>query len=107
MKELLKQLLKIEERINYLLQIKDFSNWGNLDGFKKNCENLKQTIYEQTEEKLAARSENLMNQSVFLKSGLKNISPRWKGCGLSESIQRFSLKDILENVYEDYTELGR
>ncbi len=36
MKELLKQLLKIEERINYLLQVKDFSNWGNLDGFKKN-----------------------------------------------------------------------
>ena len=34
MNEQLKQLQKIEERINYLIQIKDYSNWGNLDGFK-------------------------------------------------------------------------
>ncbi len=34
MKEQLKQLQNIEGRINYLIQIKDYSNWGNLEGFR-------------------------------------------------------------------------
>ena len=59
MKELQKQLLKIEERINYLLQIKDYSNWDNLDGFKKNCDELKQTIYDHTEDNLQGQIRKL------------------------------------------------
>ncbi|MBU3982028.1 MAG: hypothetical protein KJ985_00770 [Proteobacteria bacterium] len=43
---LLKQLHKIEERINYLIQLKDYSNWGNLDGLKETCDKLKQTVYD-------------------------------------------------------------
>jgi len=35
--ELLKLLQKIEERINYLIQIKDFTNWGNLFEFQETC----------------------------------------------------------------------
>ncbi len=65
MKELLKQLLKIEERINYLLQIKDYSNWGNLDGFKKNCDQLKLSIYDHTEEKLTAEIRKLQRIDQF------------------------------------------
>jgi acetyl-CoA carboxylase carboxyl transferase subunit beta len=62
MKELFKQLLKIEERINYLLQIKDYSAWGNLDGFKKTCDLLKQT-YTITPRRLSRRrSASSMNR---------------------------------------------
>ncbi len=106
MKELLKQLLKIEERINYLLQVKDYSNWGNLDGFKKNCEQLKLTIYDHTEEKLSAEIRKLNESISFLEERAEeNLSPMER-VRIVRSVQRFSLKDILENVYEDYTELG-
>ena len=106
MKELHKQLLKIEERINYLLQVKDYSSWGNLDGFKKNCDQLKLSIYDYSEEKLSAEIRKLNESISFLEERAEeNLSPMER-VRIVRSIQRFSLKDILENVYEDYTELG-
>jgi acetyl-CoA carboxylase carboxyl transferase subunit beta len=106
MKELFKQLVKIDERINYLLQIKDYSNWGNLDGFKKNCDQLKLSIYDLSEEKLAAEIRKLHESVSFLEERAEeNLTPMER-VRIVRSIQRFSLKDILENVYEDYTELG-
>ncbi len=106
MKELHKQLLKIEERINYLLQVKDYSNWGNLDGFKKNCDQLKLSIYDHTEEKLSAEIRKLNESISFLEERAEeNLGPMER-VRIVRSIHRFSLKDILENVYEDYTELG-
>lgn len=106
MNELLKQLLKIEERINYLLQVKDFSNWGNLDGFKKNCDQLKLNIYEHTEENLSAEIRKLNESVSFLEERAEEHLTPMERVRIVRSIQRFSLKDILENVYEDYTELG-
>ncbi len=106
MKELLKQLGKIEERINYLLQIKDFSNWGNLDGFKKNCDQLKHSVYDLTEEKLAVEIRKLNESITFLEERAEEHLTPMERVRIVRSIQRFSLKDILENVYEDYTELG-
>ena len=106
MKELFKQLLKIEERINYLLQIKDYAAWGNLDGFKKTCEQLKQTVYDHTEEQLRAEIRKLDESISFLEERAEeNLTPMER-VRIVRSIQRFTLKDILENVYEDYTELG-
>ena len=66
MNEQLKQLQKIEERINYLIQIKDYSNWGNLDGFKTTCERLRQTIYDHTEEKVGVEIRKLHDSISFL-----------------------------------------
>lgn len=106
MKELLKQLLKIEERINYLLQVKDYTDWGNLDGFKKNCDQLKLTIYDYTEEKLSVEIRKLKESISFLEERAEEHLTPMERVRIVRSIQRFSLKDILENVYEDYTELG-
>ncbi len=106
MNELLKKLLKIEERINYLLQVKDYSNWGNLDGFKKNCDQLKLGIYDHTEEKLSAEIRKLNESISFLEERAEEHLTPMERVRIVRSIQRFSLKDILENVYEDYTELG-
>ena len=106
MKELLKQLQKIEERINYLLQIKDFTNWGNLDGFKLNCDQLKQSIYDLSEEDLATEIRKLNESISFLEERAEEHLSPMERVRIVRSIQRFSLKDILENVYEDYTELG-
>ena len=95
MKELQKQLLKIEERINYLLQVKDYSNWGNLDGFKKNCDDLKQTIYDHSEESLQGQIRKLEESISFLEERAEeNLTPMER-VRIVRSIQRFSLKDIL------------
>ena len=106
MKEQLNQLQKIEERINYLIQLKDYSNWGNLEGFKNSCEKLKLTIYDHTEEQLTGEIRKLHDSISFLEERAEEQLTPMERVRIVRSIQRFSLKDILENVYDDYTELG-
>ncbi|PIE65606.1 MAG: acetyl-CoA carboxylase carboxyl transferase subunit alpha/beta [Desulfobacterales bacterium] len=106
MNELLKKLVKIEERINYLLQVKDYENWGNLEGFKKTCEQLKQNVYDHTEEQFKAELRKLDDSIRFLEDRAEEHLTPMERVRIVRSIQRFTLKDILENVYEDYTELG-
>ena len=106
MKEQLNQLLKIEERINYLIQIKDFSNWGNLTGFKSNCERLRQSIYDYSEEQVTGEIRKLHDSISFLEERAEEQLTPMERVRIVRSAQRFSLKDILENVYDDYTELG-
>lgn len=106
MNERLKQLQKIEERINYLIQIKDYSNWGNLEGFKANCDQLKLTVYDYSEEEVAGEIRKLHESISFLEERAEEQLTPMERVRIVRSLQRFSLKDILENVYDDYTELG-
>jgi acetyl-CoA carboxylase carboxyl transferase subunit beta len=106
MNEQLKELQKIEERINYLIQIKDYSNWGNLEGFKTSCEKLKQTVYDHSEEQFTGEIRKLHDSISFLEERAEEHLTPMERVRIVRSIQRFSLKDILENVYDDYTELG-
>ena len=106
MNEQQKQLQKIEERINYLLQIKDFTVWGNLDGFKATCDQLKQTIYDYSVDQLTGEIRKLNESISFLEERAEEHLSPMERVRIVRSAQRFTLKDILENVYEDYTELG-
>ena len=106
MKEQLKQLQNIEERINYLIQLKDYSNWGNLEGFKTTCDQLKKTIYDFSEEQISAEIRKLNDSICFLEERAEEQLTPMERVRIVRSVQRFSLKDILENVYDDYTELG-
>ncbi len=106
MKELLKKLQKIEERINYLCQLKDYSNWGNLNGYKETCEHLKKTVYDHSRELFDREIQKLDESIRFLEERAEEQLTPMERVRIVRSPQRFSLKDILENVYEDYTELG-
>ncbi|MBT8330003.1 MAG: acetyl-CoA carboxylase carboxyl transferase subunit alpha/beta, partial [Desulfofustis sp.] len=106
MKEQLKQLQNIEERINYLIQLKDYSNWGNLEGFKSTCDQLKQTVYDFSEEQISTEIRKLNDSICFLEERAEEQLTPMERVRIVRSVQRFSLKDILENVYDDYTELG-
>lgn len=106
MTELLKTLQKIEERINYLIQIKDFTNWGNLFGFQETCTKLKQNPYEYHEEQFKVEIRKLDESITFLEERAEEQLTPMERVRIVRTIERFSLKDILENVYEDYTELG-
>ncbi len=104
--ELLKLLQKIEERINYLIQIKDFTNWGNLFEFQETCTKLKQNPYDYTEEQLQMEIRKLNESISFLEERAEEQLTPMERVRIVRTVERFSLKDILENVYEDYTELG-
>lgn len=106
MKDLQKQLLKIDERIDYLLHIKDLPTWGNLDGFKKNCLQLKRSISKQTEESLSREIRKLNESITFLEERAEEHLSPIERVRIARSSNRFHLRDILENVYEDYIELG-
>jgi acetyl-CoA carboxylase carboxyl transferase subunit alpha/acetyl-CoA carboxylase carboxyl transferase subunit beta len=106
MTELLKILQKIEERINYLIQIKDFTNWGNLFGFQETCTELKQNPYEYHEKQFQTEIRKLDESISFLEERAEEQLTPMERVRIVRTVERFSLKDILENVYEDYTELG-
>jgi len=106
MEDLKKRLLKIEERINYLVQIKAGSEWGNLAALVETLQQFKTAFYDYTEEKLAGEIRKVEDSVAFLEDRFEENLTSMERVRIVRSPQRFSLKDILENVYEDYTELG-
>ncbi|OGQ94394.1 MAG: acetyl-CoA carboxylase carboxyl transferase subunit alpha/beta [Deltaproteobacteria bacterium RIFOXYD12_FULL_57_12] len=106
MDDLRKRLLKTEERLIYLAHVKDSTDWGNLTGFQENLKLLQHSFYDYTEEQLAAELRKLEEGISFIeKRGEESLSAMER-VRIVRNPLRFTLKDILENVYEDYTELG-
>jgi len=106
MEHIRKRLAKCEEGIRYLSQIKEGSDWGNLSGLTDKLEGLKTSFYDFSEEHFSDEVSQLEEAVTFLTERCQeDISPMDR-VRIVRSPLRFSLKDILENVYEDYTELG-
>ncbi len=106
MENLRKRLQQTEDRINYLYQIKDDTDWGNLSGLRQKLEDLKTSFYDFSEDELSEKVRSLEDSLTFLEARCEeNLTPMER-VRIVRSPLRFSLKDILENVYEDYTELG-
>jgi acetyl-CoA carboxylase carboxyl transferase subunit beta len=106
MEDLRKRLLKIEERINYLSQIKDGVEWGNLSGLREKIVTLRDKFYDYTEDQLSEEIKALEESISFLEGRCEETLTSMDRVRIVRNTHRFSLKDILENVYEDYTELG-
>ncbi len=106
MNELLKKLQDIEQRISCLIHIKNTENWGNLSVFKKDCEDLKAEFYEVDRQKFTRQLDKLNKSVRFLEERCEEALTAMERVRIVRNPLRFSLKDILENVYEDYTELG-
>lgn len=106
MNELLKKLQDIEQRIGCLIHIKNTESWGNLSIFKKDCEELKGLLYEVNEQAFTTKLDKLDNSIRFLEERCEEGLTAMERVRIVRNSMRFSFKDILENVYEDYTELG-
>ncbi|MFZ5775002.1 MAG: acetyl-CoA carboxylase carboxyl transferase subunit alpha/beta [Thermodesulfobacteriota bacterium] len=106
MEDLRKRLLKIDERISYLSQIKDGADWGNLSGLRDKSARLRDKYYDYSEESLAEEIRGLEESIAFLESRCEETLTSMDRVRIVRNPHRFTLKDILENVYEDYTELG-
>ena len=106
MESLRKRLLKAEERITYLIAVKDTSEWGNLSGFQEQHKHLSDAFYDFSEEELAAELRKLEEGLAFLEERCDKGLTAMERVRIVRNPLRFTLKDLLENVYEDYTELG-
>ena len=106
MEDIRKRLIKAEERVEYLIQVKDSKEWGNLGGTQEKILELKRQYYDLGEEELAGRVHALEEAIEFLEARCEESLSPMERVRIVRSPLRFSLKDILENVYDDYTELG-
>jgi len=106
MNDLNKRLKNLEQRLGYLIHIKNTTSWGNLSGFEADCEELKRSLYDMDREHFIARLDKLENGIHFLEERCEESLTPMERVRIVRSPLRFSLKDILENVYEEYTELG-
>lgn len=106
MEDLRKRLLKTEERISYLAQLKEGSDWGNLAGLQEKLVSLRNKFYDLREEALSEEIRAFEDSLSFLEARCEESLSAMERVRIVRSPLRFSLKDILENVYEDYTELG-
>ncbi len=104
--DLRKRLLKLEERINYLGQIKEGTDWGNLPGLREKYARLRGSFYDLSHEELLGEITEFEDSLLFLETRCQETLTPMERVRIVRSPLRFSLKDILENVYEDYTELG-
>ncbi|MDF1614638.1 acetyl-CoA carboxylase carboxyl transferase subunit alpha/beta [Desulfurivibrio dismutans] len=106
MEDLRKRLLKAEERISYLGWIKEGSEWANLPALQEKLQGLRDAFYEHSHEHLAEKIGALEESLTFLESRCEESLSPMERVRIVRSPLRFSLKDMLENVYEEYTELG-
>jgi acetyl-CoA carboxylase carboxyl transferase subunit beta len=106
MEDLRKRLLKSAERISYLSQIRDGMDWGNLAGLQEKLDTVRNSFYDVPEEELDKQVCTLEESLSFLEQRCEeNLTPMER-VRIVRSPLRFSLQDILENVYEDFSELG-
>jgi acetyl-CoA carboxylase carboxyl transferase subunit beta len=106
MNDLAKRLKNIEQRIGYLIHIKNTSSWGNLSGFQADCEKLKKSLFDMQQERFSAELDTLDKGISFLEERCEEELTPIERVRIVRSPLRFSLKDILDNVYEEYSELG-
>ncbi len=106
MEDIRKRVARCEERLNYLSHIKAGFEWGNLSNLKINIDGLKDGFYDFSEGHQLAETRKIEESLAFLEARCEeNLTPMER-VRIVRSPLRFSLKDVLENVYEDYTELG-
>lgn len=106
MEDIQKRLAKSDLRIDYLCQVKDGHEWGNISGLKERIAKFKEAFYDLSEEELDLEIERIEESISFLENRCEENLTSMDRVRIVRSPHRFSLKDILENVYEEYTELG-
>jgi len=77
-----------------------------LSSVQETCTELKQNPYEYHETQFQSEIRKLDESISFLEERADEQLTPMERVRIVRTVERFSLKDILENVYEDYTELG-
>ncbi len=101
-----KILSSLIERVSYLGDIKKDHSWRGLDDLAERLYELRDIFYEIGEEAFLQELENIEDRLKILEArAAQSITPLER-VNIVRSPYRFTLLDILENVYDSYTELG-
>lgn len=101
-----KLLSQFADRISYLIDIKGNSEYGNIGDLLGRVQWLRQSLFEIKEADLFEEIDRIEDRVSFLEDRVaEKLSPA-EIVNIVRSPQRFTLMDILENVYDSYTELG-
>jgi acetyl-CoA carboxylase carboxyl transferase subunit beta len=101
-----KLLSQLADRISYLIDIKGNSEYGNIGDLLGRVQWLRQSLFEIKEADLFEEINQIEDRVSFLEDRVaEKLSPA-EIVNIVRSPQRFTLMDILENVYDSYTELG-
>jgi len=101
-----KYLAGLQDRINYLGDIKGGLEWGHLNQLLDRVQDIRNNIFEFSERKLLAQIRDLEERISFFEDRVAKTLTPIEIVNIARSIQRFTLQDILENVYDSFTELG-
>ncbi|MDR9500240.1 MAG: carboxyl transferase domain-containing protein [Desulfurivibrionaceae bacterium] len=99
-------MLKIDERINYLIQVKGSAVWDNVDSLQERYVAVRDSLFDLRPEILRAKIDGFEDELTFLEERAEKSLTSMDRVRIVRSPLRFSLQDILENVYDDFTELG-
>jgi len=101
-----KILSQLADRISYLIDIKGNSEWSNIGDLIERVQALRQSIFDIKEADLFEEIGRIEDRVSFLEDRVaEKLSPA-EIVNIVRSLQRFTLMDVLENVYDSYTELG-
>ncbi len=101
-----KLLAQLNDRISYLIDIKGGDEWGNLGELLQKVHDLRQTIFDISEAELFEEIGQIEDRISFLEDRVAEGLTPAEIVNIVRSVQRFTLVDILENVYDSFTELG-
>ena len=105
MRELQRYLHELIDRVLYLQDIKG-EDWQGCPYLLEDLKGLKEKFYQLSEEECRRRLESLETRLTILEDqAAKTLTP-YEIVKITRNPQRFTLLDILENVYDSYTELG-
>ncbi|MGQ9500322.1 MAG: acetyl-CoA carboxylase carboxyl transferase subunit alpha/beta [Dissulfurimicrobium sp.] len=106
MKDSSKLLGQLAERLSYLADIKGGLGWKDLSELMARVNNLRKDIYDLDEASIFEEIDRIEKRISFLEdAAAKSLSPL-EIVNIVRSVQRFTLIDILENVYDSFSELG-
>ena len=106
MQEIRKRLAKVAEGISYIEQVKGTALWGSLPSLTERFKVVEKGIFDLSLDEINNRLRSLEEELSFQIERAEDDLSAMDRVRIVRSPLRFSLKDILENVYEDYTELG-
>ncbi len=105
MSEIFRHLNDLIDRVHYLQDIKG-EEWGGCPYILEELLKLKDRFYEVADDHLEDILKSLESRLEILEErAAKDLTP-YEIVKITRNPQRFTLLDILENVYDSYTELG-
>ena len=101
-----KRFLSLENRIFYLIDIRGDNPYPGFSQLKTKADKLKRDFYQLSSNEILSEMESLEEMLAFYEVKAEKDLTAMEIVRIVRNPQRVTLRDILDNVYDDYSELG-